>query len=61
MVGFSRHRNAYEYLNSIVHEAEHVKQAMLDEYDIEDAGEYPAYTMGYLVMRMYDVFKDIIQ
>lgn len=54
-------QNAYEYLNSIVHEAEHVKQAMLDEYDIEDAGEYPAYTMGYLVMRMYDVFKDIIQ
>jgi len=49
---FGRHGDVYNYINSIVHEAEHVKQAMLKAYDVEDRGEPPAYTIGYLVMRM---------
>lgn len=52
VVGFNRHTNKYELVNSIVHEAEHVKQAMLKAYDVNDIGEPPAYTVGYLVMMM---------
>jgi DNA-binding transcriptional MerR regulator len=54
------HSSKADYLNSIVHEAEHIKQAMLNTYMIEDKGEPPAYTIGYLVMRMYEVFKSIL-
>jgi hypothetical protein len=49
-----------DYISSIVHEAEHVKQAILDTYDIEDKGEAPAYTIGYLVMQMYEVFRILV-
>lgn len=41
-------------------EAEHIKQAMLNTYMIEDKGEPPAYTIGYLLQRMWEVSKDII-
>ena len=54
------HTSPQDYLDSIVHEAEHVKQAMLKAYKIEDRGEPPAYTIGYLISRMYPVFKSII-
>ena len=60
IVIFNPHGTSEDYINSIVHEAEHVKQAMLYAYEVEDAGEPPAYTIGYLVMRMYGVFKNIV-
>lgn len=47
-----------DYLNSIVHEAEHVKQAVLKAYRIDDFGEEPAYTVGYIVERMYRAFRN---
>lgn len=56
----SPHTSPQDYLDSIVHEAEHVKQAMLEAYQIEDKGEPPAYTIGYLVSRMYPVFRNFI-
>ena len=45
-------KNKYDYINSIVHEAEHVKQAMLAYYDIEDEGENAAYTIAYIATKM---------
>ena len=60
VVLFGKHEDKYEYLNSLVHEAEHVKQAMLKTYMIEDDGEPPAYTIGYLVQRMWEVFRNIL-
>ena len=54
---FNKHSSLKDYINSIVHEAEHVKQAMLETYHVEDKGEPPAYTIGYLVMRMYEVYR----
>ena len=60
IVVFNPHESKADYINSIVHEAEHVKQAMLYAYMVEDEGEPPAYTIGYLVMRMYEVFKDFL-
>jgi hypothetical protein len=43
-----------------VHEAEHIKQAILEAYNVEDRGEAPAYTVGYIVKRMYEVFVKLI-
>ena len=60
IVLFTFHRSKKDYINSIAHEAEHIKQAMLKAYHVEDAGEPPAYTIGYLVEKMYRVFKDLI-
>ena len=60
IVLFNSHTSSQDYLDSIVHEAEHVKQAMLEAYQIEDRGEPPAYTIGYLISRMYPIFKSII-
>lgn len=59
IVLFNKHQSRIDYINSMVHEAEHVKQAMLRAYDIEDEGEDPAYTIGYLVSRMWRVFRHI--
>lgn len=52
IVLFNKHKNKYDYINSIVHEAEHVKQAMLKAYKVNDKGEPPAYTIGFIVMKM---------
>ena len=51
-VSFYKHSDKYDYINSIVHEAEHIKQHMLKAYNVDDFGEAPAYTIGYLVMMM---------
>lgn len=59
VVLFNRHDDIEDYINSLVHEAEHVKQAMLKEYEVEDSGEDPAYTVGYIVGRMWEVFSTV--
>ena len=59
VVIFNPHSSKADYISSIVHEAEHIKQAMLKAYDVEDMGEAPAYTVGYLVKKMYEVFNKI--
>lgn len=60
IVIFKPHKDIYDYINSLVHEAEHIKQAMLSTYTIEDKGEPPAYAIGYLVMRMWEVFRYLL-
>ena len=60
VVLFNSHTSKADYIDSIVHEAEHVKQAMLSAYQVEDRGEPPAYTMGYLISQMYQVFQHLV-
>lgn len=60
IVVFGEHLNKYDYANSIVHEAEHVKQAMLNAYNVADENEAPAYTIGYLVMKMLEFYMDVL-
>ena len=57
IVLINNHKSYYDYINSIVHEAEHIKQAMLKAYKVEDYGEPPAYTIGYLAMKMMMILK----
>lgn len=60
IVIFNTHESKADYIDSIVHEAEHVKQAMLSAYQVKDKGEPPAYTIGYLISQMYQVFQHLI-
>ena len=60
IVLFNRHNSVSDYISSIVHEAEHIKQAMLRTYNVEDKGEAPAYTIGYIVKRMWEVFSRLL-
>ena len=60
IVLFNKHDSKTDFINSVIHEAEHVKQAMLKAYYVEDEGEPPAYTMGYLVSKMWGVFKQFV-
>jgi len=60
IVGFNKHKTIKDYINSIVHEAEHVKQHMLDAYLVADKDEPPAYTMGYLASKMLMFFLKMI-
>lgn len=60
VVLFNKHSSRTDYINSIVHEAEHVKQAVLEAYSVRDKGEAPAYTVGYIVGKMYRVFRHIL-
>lgn len=52
IVGFNSTNFKYDLINSIVHEAVHVMEAMLNYYDVDVTGEPPAYTLGYLVQIM---------
>ena len=52
IVGFNKHFDKYDYINSIIHEAEHIKQHMIRSYKILDEGEPPAYTVGYVATKM---------
>lgn len=60
IVLFNFHEDKADYMDSLVHEAEHIKQAMLKVYDVLDEGEPPAYTIGYIVRRMWEVFRTIV-
>ena len=60
IVLFNKHDSKTDFINSVIHEAEHVKQAILKAYYVDDEGEPPAYTMGYLVSKMWGVFKQFV-
>ena len=55
IVGFNIHSDKYDYINSIIHEAEHIKQAMLKYYNIKDEGENAAYTVAYIATKMLQI------
>lgn len=60
VVLFNTHKSKAEYISTIVHEAEHVKQHMFNYYGAEDKDEDAAYAVGYIVKQMYSAIKDII-
>lgn len=59
VVLFNKHRKYYDYINSIVHESEHIKQAMLKAYHVKDIGEPPAYTIGYVATKMLKMLNNL--
>lgn len=55
---FNHHKTIYDYMSSIVHESEHIKQHILKKYKINDIGEPPAYTIGFIAMNILKIFID---
>jgi hypothetical protein len=60
IVLFNKHKSIKDYIESIVHESYHITQALLEYYNVSNKGEPPAYTIGYIIRRMYDYFCGII-
>ena len=56
VVLFGYHSSFMDYIDTIVHEAEYVKQAMLESYNVDDEEEPPAYTIGYIAKRLLRFF-----
>ena len=50
-----------QFLNTIVHEAKHVQSVICEYYNINEQSEDAAYLIGWLVMVMYDRFKQFIK
>lgn len=49
-----------ETLNTIVHEANHLKSHIATAYGIDEKGEEVCYLIGNIVKTMYDVFRKFI-
>lgn len=56
VIGFNRHNNFYDYLDSITHEIKHAVDDIMKEYQINNYGEPPAYTTGYIAKKMFKCF-----
>lgn len=52
VVLFNKHKTQIDYINSVVHESEHIKQSILSSYNVKDYGEAPAYTVGYIASQL---------
>lgn len=51
---------AMSIMSTIAHEAEHVKQAVLKAYHVDDVGEAAAYTIGFIVKKMYEICRELL-
>ena len=49
-----------EFINTVVHEANHLQSHIATYYDIDEKGEEVSYLIGDIVKRMYSIFKKII-
>lgn len=52
IVLFNKHKSNIDFINSIIHESEHIKQSILAAYNIDDSGEPPAYIVGYIATQL---------
>ena len=60
IVGIGKSTSNSQLLNTIVHEAKHIQSHICKYYHINESGEDAAYLIGYIVQKMYKVFKDIL-
>ena len=51
--------SADEFVNTAIHEAKHVQSHVCEYYNIEEDEETAAYTIGYIVQRMYKMLSII--
>lgn len=60
IVGIGRASSKEEFINTIAHEAKHVQSHICQYYKVNEDSEEAAYLMGYLIMKMYNKFKEYI-
>ena len=58
IVGISLATSQEQFFNTLVHEAKHVQSHICMYYNVEENSEAAAYLTGYIVQKMYKVFKD---
>ena len=49
-----------QFLNTIVHEAKHVQSHICMYYGVDEDTEDAAYLIGYIIMKMYDGFAELL-
>lgn len=60
IVGIGKSTSNSQLLNTIVHEAKHIQSHICKYYHIDESSEDAAYLIGYIVQKMYKVFKNIL-
>ena len=60
IVGIGRTTSKEQFINTIAHEAKHIQSHICQYYQVDEDSEDAAYLLGYIVMKMYEVFKQYI-
>lgn len=60
IVGISISTNKEQFINTIVHEAKHIQSHICKYYNVKEDSEDAAYLIGYIIEKMYSVFREII-
>jgi hypothetical protein len=60
IVGIGKADSKKQFLNTIVHEAKHIQSHICNYYDVNEDSEDAAYLIGYIVMKMYECFKNYL-
>ena len=60
IVGIGIASSKEEFINTIAHEAKHVQSHICKYYEVNEESENAAYLMGYIIMKMYNRFKNYI-
>lgn len=60
IVGISIYSSKEQLLNTIVHEAKHIQSHICKYYNVKENSENAAYLIGYIIQKMYKVFKRFI-
>ena len=61
IVGIGLTTSKEQLMNTIVHEAKHVQSHICKYYDVPEDGEQAAYLIGFIVMRMFKMFKCLLR
>lgn len=60
IVGISISTSKEQFINTIVHEAKHIQSHICKYYNVKEDSEDAAYLIGYIIEKMYSVFREII-
>ena len=57
IVGIGMTTSKKQFINTISHEAKHAQSHICQYYQVSEDSEDAAYLLGYIMMKMYEVFK----
>ena len=57
VVGIGMTTSKKQFINTISHEAKHIQSHICQYYQVSEDSEDAAYLLGYIMMKMYEVFK----
>ena len=61
IVGIGQATSKEQFINTIVHEAKHVQTHICNYYNVSEDGEQAAYLIGFIVMKMFEMFKHLLR